>query len=138
MNSSHNTFALSAVPVQIGVLSRNFCPEMRRCQAQVRVLVVLWECCGFFHGKACLLPGCLPSGGLQKSSTLNFSGEPLPETKNGHNTCSEGSDFEEDLCGRRYLSWRIFYSRSQRDPAKPERQKSSKLNSLAFGQKVQP
>ena len=85
----------------------------------VRVLV-LWECCGKSVLFATSPP---PPGGPGKKFNFELFGEPLPETKNGQKTCSEGLDFDDNLRGRRYFSRRIFLRGSQPDPAKPEGQK---------------
>ena len=39
------------------------------------------------------------------------------KTKKCHKTGLDGSDFDENLCGRRYFSWRIFLGGSRPDPA---------------------
>ena len=46
--------------------------------------------------------------GPAKKFNFELFGEPLLEANNGRKTWSEGSDFEENLCGRRYFSRRII------------------------------
>ena len=43
---------------------------------------------------------------------------PAPKNEKCHKTGLNGSDFDENWCGRRYFSWRIFLGGSRLDPAK--------------------
>ena len=54
--------------------------------------------------------------------------EKSPKTEKCHEIGPSGSDFDENLCGRRYFSWRIFLGGSRLDPANLKIRKNKKFS----------